>query len=307
MLRERTAWALGIAAVAIVVAGLVKPDSPDPLDNVATEQTRFFLHKTLGVTGVPNIILGDSRALRGLSPGEIDARAGLGPILNFAYESGGMDDEMYDAVEKRLAPSGPRTVILAITPLAFMPWKVGNDQYREYLDTPDDSRLLYMQAPSVAEFLESRPPSVLVRLAFREAPKVMVRQEFHPDGWIETDQSPSTAALETERAPGRLAGNRVSPELIDAFMDRTRAWTDRGIRVFGLRPPSSAAMQAIEDTTLGFEDGAFVARFTAAGGVWLDPDVPGLVPYDGSHLGSEDARRYSRAVGEAIAAANAAP
>lgn len=300
MIRERMVWTLVAALLGFLAIGWVKPPSPDPLDNVKSREAGFFLHKTHGVTDVHHIILGDSRALRDLAPEELGADPNGQQFFNFAYESGGMNDEMYDAVEQRLAADGKRSVLLAVTPLAFMPWKVGNAQYREYLNESKDLVLMYRLAPRVAEFLAPIPPSSIVRRLTRRPPQVLIHQVFHEDGWIETDQTPSTSELETERAVVRLRGNRVSPELIDAFMERTRTWSGSGIRVFGLRPPSSPQMHAIEDTTLAFDQGRFVRRFEEAGGIWIQSVEGEFETYDGSHLRAAEARRYSRFVGNAI-------
>lgn len=303
MRQDRMFWTCFAALLGVLLTGWVKPDSLDPLDNVRSEEIEFFIHKTHGVSGAPGIILGDSRALRGLDPDRVAMAAGLPGLFNFSFESGGMNDEMYAAVEQRLAPDGHRAVFLAITPLAFMPWKVGNDQYHEYLDAPRDQRVLYRRLPAVAEFFEPRTPSALVRLLTRRPPKVRVDQEFHANGWIETDQRPSTVALETDRAVERLDGNHADPGLMDAFMARTREWVASDIRVYGVRPPSTPRMRAIEDSTLGFDHGDFVARFTAAGGIWIESNEAAYETYDGSHLKADDAARYSRQVGEAIATA----
>lgn len=292
-------WVI-LTVAGLAAFGAVRPSSPDPNDDLKTEQTHFFLNKTHGIEDAPAIILGDSRALRGLSPEAIASELPTPRFANFAFESGGMNAEMYDAVEARLGRDGTRVVLLAITPLAFMPWKVGNDQYHEYLRTSPEIVWIDRRRPEFLEFFEPVAPVVFVQRALNWKPQVAKRQVFHDSGWIESDQNPDAVAMETERAPGRLAGNAVSADLIGDFMARTAAWKAAGIRVFAVRPPSTPAMSALEDSILGFDQAHFVTSFTEAGGIWLPGEEGRYRTYDASHLRAGDAVEYSREIGRAI-------
>lgn len=296
-------WSFMAAAIGMIVFGLLRPSSPDPAEDLKFEQSAFFMAKAHPTERWQGVIVGDSRALRGLSPSAMSEVLPEPRFTNMAFNAAGLNDEMYDVAERVLAPDGDRTVLVSVTALAFMPWKRANRQYHEYRAKPGDQVLFNRHAPAVASFFEPVSPTVLLRRALGLTPSVKIDETYHPDGWIETDHSPLQVAYGLEGTVERLVGNAVDPELIEEFMTRTRKWAAEGVRVFAVRTPCVPEMIAAEDSILGFDEADFVTRFEAAGGRWIAVDQDAYETYDASHLRAEEARRFSRDVAAAMAEA----
>lgn len=302
MANERILRTFILAVIGLTAFAVWRPDSPDPQEDVRTRETCFFMAKAHQDRRFGAVIYGDSRGLRGLAPSVIEERLPGLRIFNFSWNAGGMNRRMYAETERLLDPDArPRAVILAPTALSFMAFKRANSQFLEFRHKPWDQVMLYRHLPQVANWFQPVSPSLYPRLILGAKPHLLLYQEFHGDGWIETDQTPFDDLNDLSRVAAQLQGNPVDLELIRDFMDQTSEWTGRGIRVFGLTVPAYPPRVALEESILGFDRTAFIASFRRAGGVWLDLPQSGFDSYDGSHLTAASARRFSDLLGQALA------
>ncbi|MBU2502844.1 hypothetical protein KJ682_16060 [bacterium] len=299
---ERIIRTFILAVIGLAAFALWRPNSPDPTEDVRSRETRFFITKAHQDRRFDAVIYGDSRGLRGLSPAVIgDQVPGL-RIYNFSWNAGGMNRDMYAEAEKLLDPASQSpALILVPTALSFMSFKRSNSQFNEYRHKPWDQVMLYRHLPRVADWFQPVSPSVYPRKVLDIRPYRELVQVFHPDGWIETDQTPLDDLAEMTVHEERLEGNSVDPELIRDFMAQTADWTARGIRVFACFLPAHPPRVTLEDSILGFDKDAFRADFARSGGIWLDLPQTGFESYDGSHLTASSARRVSALLGEALA------
>lgn len=301
MHRDRTLIAFALALLGLAVYPFVRPSSPDPVDNVRAMETRFYIDKTHQKARYDGVIVGDSRALRGLSPGEISNALGGSRIYNFAFSACGLDGDIFAEAEALLDPGSRQPfVILAPSALSFQPWKRANAQFREYKAKPRDQVWLYQELPELAMWLQPHPPSIYLRRLFHIMPAELLEQEFHADGWIATNQTPFDDLRDIDLHRRRMEGHTIDPAMINELMQQTREWTDRGIRVFAFYHPAQPERTAMEDSMLGFDRAAFGASFAAMGGAWLEVSEAELQTYDGSHLISDSAVALSRELGETI-------
>ncbi len=88
--------------------------------------------------------------------------------------------------------------------------------------------------------------------------------------------------------------NRVRPVIVDNLLRHVRRWRAKGIRVYGFSPPIAQPILEVEQTCSGFDAAAFMEAFERVGGLWMPAGGTGYVTYDGSHLGRDEARRFSR-------------
>jgi hypothetical protein len=119
-------------------------------------------------------------------------------------------------------------------------------------------------------------------------------QEFHDDGWMATWTVPAEPSREVARYRGIFSGTQVSTELIEALVEQTVRWTQQGVFAIGFRPPTTDAMQALEDKLSGFDENGFIRLFEGAGGRWIRIPSGLYESYDGSHLDKESAIGLSK-------------
>ncbi len=299
---DRTVLALLIAAPLCVAGNWVKPVSPDPLDRDRTEEARFYMVKTAGGQKGDVIVLGDSRTLRGVAPEVLSKHLGGGKVLNFAYNAGGLNPEIYEAATARLAPGASRPMmLLGVTPLTLMSVKAGNAQYREVLHKPRDERWLLLHFPGIMRWLQPVQPVELIRPVLGFAPHSLYHQEFHDDGWIGSLKEPENPEEALGVYTAQLTGQSLDATLVQELMAQTRAWTRAGVQVFAFRPPTTDELEALENRLLGFDEARLAAAFEEAGGHWLEfPNAP-YHSYDGSHLRQDSAIAFSGDLGKSLA------
>src|SRR5690606_5472556 len=149
----------------------------------------------------------------------------------------------------------------------------------------------------LAEWLEFFEPwqlqPLLRTLRGASASNVVRASEFHPDGWVATDWTPPQPTMMVESYRYQFRDNRVSEEATARLLERVRHWTQRGIAVVGIRPPTPPEMEVVENTLGGFDEPDFAASFEEAGGDWIRADDARYTTYDGCHLDRESAVRYS--------------
>ena len=302
MFKDRVFRTMILSALGLALFGLIKPASPDPRENVTAAQTGFFINKSHQPARYTGVIVGDSRALRGLAPSVMEQTLTGDRIFNAAFNAGGLNDEIFDYCESLLDPEAERPMIILVpTSLAFMPHKRANSQFHEYRDKPRDQVWLYGNFPGFTRWMQPLSPSVYVRKIFDLRPHLLLFEEFHDAGWIETDQKPHDVEYQYQLAEESISRYPIAPTLIQGVMDRTRRWTGQGIQVFGFFPPADPVRRALEDSVLGFDEGAFARDFQAAGGIWLDPGQARWETYDGSHLTGPMARELSRRIALSMA------
>ena len=301
MLRERIIAVFVLALVGLVLLGLLRPVSPDPQDDVRAARNAFFIEKTHGRPVYDMVVVGDSRALRGISPGEIER---LNPglrVYNFAFHAGGFNDEIFAAAEALLDPASPhKAMVIAPTPLGFIQWKQNNAQYREYLHKPVDEVLLYSKGFALAHFLQPLSPTVFLRKALGMKPPRLLEEDFTAAGWISTRQTPADNFADLSVLRDQLLGNRSEPAVMANLMAQVADWESRGIHVFGTFVPAYAPRVALEDSMLDFPRQAFMADFDRAGGRFFSDPGTGYETYDGSHLYADSAVRFSAVLGKKI-------
>ena len=109
----------------------------------------------------------------------------------------------------------------------------------------------------------------------------------------------NVVAEQMVRQYSQLMRHPISGKITTDLLDRVRDWSARGICVYGLRPPTCAAMEEVEND---FDERQFVIAFENAGGRWLEPSKLGLISFDASHLDAPSAQRLSQRVAREIAA-----
>ena len=73
-----------------------------------------------------------------------------------------------------------------------------------------------------------------------------------------------------------------------------------GIKIVGFRPPSTLAMEQLEDSLSGFDYSKFINEFKQMGGIWLTFSLQDYKSYDGSHLHYESANKFTKNLAQKI-------
>ncbi len=241
------------------------------------------------------VIAGDSRIYRGVSPEAMSTVLEDKTILNFGFSAAGHSPTFLKAAEAKLDRNGSKILVLGITPYSLTEVASVNKHYMENLST---TRLKKLTRPMERVWSPEETKRVYQYLA---GTLDNYRQTPHADGWIESTRVPPdpTIALKTYRNlfRTRQASQRVQDELFEYIRDAKL----RGVRVFAFRPPTTPAMESLENKHSGFDEQEFIPRFIEAGGNWIThEDRFCYTTHDGAHLTATSAVVFSKYLARSI-------
>ena len=291
--RVRVVAALALSCAMILVIAYARK-SPSR----GISETSFWVSKFANERQLDVVIAGDSRVLYGVSPEEFEA-AELGKTANFGFLSAPMNHDYLNYAASTLKPGGRRIIVLGITANSFTPDSFQSNGFKSNLRTTDDRLVTH---PFWLEFEDRLRPTTLSGLLDWLRGRVDNKREyFHENGWLEceTNSLDEDGAFPFYRI--RFKQNEVTPKQTVESLQFVRGFVERGGRVYGFRPPVPAGMSQIESNNSGFDYQDYKARFEDAGGIWLEPNHVDFQTFDGSHLESTSAVKFSNRLAELIA------
>lgn len=264
----------------------------------------FFLRKVRpGSNEI--VVYGDSRTYHGIVP-EILSNALGRTCMNYAFSSGGMNDEMMRFLNARLrhTETASGIVILGVTPLSLSVSSRVNQQYHEMLelyarDGDPDAK----DGVQSSDFIRAYP---LNRILDRRVQKAEEEggAESSDLGWRAFPlpanwKSRHARTLKSYRS--KFSATQASDTSLDELVRWVAAWTKRGVRVYLFRVPTCREMVELEDRMSGCDMVRVARRLAAVGGRWLEFDAAGYESRDGSHLSVFGAKNLSRDLADRIA------
>lgn len=277
--------ALALALLAILSAALLRPAEPTPRES-------FWIEKVERPAAYDLVLAGNSRVYRGLSPAEMRSAGLEARILNFGFSEGAFEARYLAALDDLLDPASARpALVLGVSPSALSP---GAAKRNGFTSVKALRPLRRLELRYLEPFQSGFRPFGVVR---RGGPESGYLQEFHPDGWVASRLVPERPkqALETYRLRyERSPEFRSSDELLANLAAWVRERTQAGVRIYAFRPPSTLAMEELEDRLGGYDEARVRAQLEAAGARWLEVPRDAYPSYDGSHLREDGARALSR-------------
>ncbi len=287
-----------VAVAGFVIVFHCEIPAADPLHIQSGEYNGYWQDKVRGNSKANVLILGDSRANQGIAPSILTAQLPGEDWrgLNLAFNWSGLGPEIYEFSEGRLDETADKKIVLVgIAPGLFTSERATNFHFHSLLGRSWAVATAYRYFPRTTGLL-------LQEKLDDHMEQYSGQYEFYDDGWQAALRSPGEdpeAWLQLYRVHFELFG--LSAELLQAFMDQTRSWTQEGISVFAFRVPVSPAMWDVEYYDAMFNESAFADNFRKSGGYWIDIDRTQYRTYDNAHLSRSEAIRLSEEVGQKIA------
>lgn len=288
---------LSLSITCILIFGVFSPKQYMAL----FEQDEFWLNKTYTKKKFNIVIGGDSRTYRGINPDKLNeglANFSLS-IINMGYSFGGFSQEMLTLIEEKLNKNQTnKVVLLGITPLSLTPNACSNKhlQTLKHISATD----VYLKTNIIPRYFALFEPISVTKL-FKAIvnPTVEYYDDLKENGWDGSYCYPQCIAPTLESYKLIFINNQVNLKTIDTLQRQIQKWNTMGIKTYTFRPPSTKAMEEIENEKSGFNESYTRKKIEDAGGIWLDiPDRFGYQSYDGSHLPAEEANRLSLELGK---------
>ncbi len=287
---DRTIQALLLAMIMVFVMGMLRPDKPQGIS-----LARFWMLKIQARGCADMALAGDSRVFCSLSPERMNEVIPDCRIFNFAFSGNGYSAAYCQRLEDVLDPqSRLPTLVLGITPSSLRTDATQRNGFLDHLALSPRDRWIRYHFGWIYDFIEPMSFRDAWQGLFPATKKYHDYRDYHANGWVAADTTPISHKDELRRYRERFRECDVSEEVIAALLEQVRQWTNKGIRVFGFRPPTSEEMFELEESLSGFHEDEFTKRFEAAGGVWIAVRPTGYESHDGSHLRYTAAETFSR-------------
>jgi len=303
LMRYRIVCTLTLALLLVGATALRR--GPD--DGEALKADLFWAQKLSWHAEASCVIAGDSRACRALVPAILDESIPQQQTLNFAFDSSGYSAAYLEAIEAVLNPEAPkRIILLGITPYSLTPAASQNSEFeyrRGWMPFQSMTSLYAKQSLRYVHPMRiDRAYDELVAPTPKQITDAERDRAFNKDGWLAMNRYDGREDIYADHYRASFKGNRVDSVIVEQLLDRVRRWRKLGIRVIAFRPPASRIIYNIENEHSGFDEAAFREAFDTVGGEWIEIDATGYVTYDGSHVGREEAVRFTSNLAQQIRA-----
>ncbi len=284
---------LFILALIVCVGTLVAGFAFMNHDSLNEYHDRRFWFNKMNAEASDLLILGDSRMYRGFDSGR---------GLNFAFSSNSYTKDYLEFALSKVKENG--TVILGITPQSLTDYNL-DDHFRLMRD---QSRNVFSESLHLLETLIPRS-NLFTFMSGEKLPWKYYPQDarviYHTNGWMETLMNRPTSSMGKESYAEAFKSHAFNPqytENISNFILEVRKL--KHARVYLVYPPTSQEVYELENTFAVSKMNVFeeIRKLEAStGATFVDvPQYHVMDTFDGDHLDSEHARRYTKAVMDSI-------
>lgn len=297
MLKERITYTFLLSAILIALTGYLLPEPPSS----RMKADQFWSYKTHTKKKFDIVLIGDSRLYRGLSPDAMKKEMPNFDILNFGYSNGGLHEPLLSEAAKKLdEESTKKIIVIGVTPASLTPGAAKNEHLLQELRRKNSEVFQRIYLTHYLQLFEPTTPKMIINSIFDKVETNNYYEHFTKYGFVggRKDVYDTNEALESYRK--QFQREQVSDAIIDNLLKQVKEWNNKGIKVFGYRPPSTKKMEQLENELSGFREVQFVKQFEEAGGIWLELQIDNLKSYDGSHLDEESAEIFSKEIAKII-------
>jgi len=285
--------------MAIVIGVVLKLVFPTPNLN-DSYRDYCWIKKTHSTEQFNVLAIGDSRIYRAVNPlFLVGDNSGMNAV-NLGFSSAGYSDEYLSFVSGRIKEDDKSVVLCGITPYSFTPEALKNEHYHSFFDKDkkEVDKILFLSA-----YLEDFPRYSPAEIwdYYSEIPVTyLYHNSFKENGWVESYKIPfdSTSGLKSYRKT--FVDNTCDTKAVQNYYDWVKKMSSNDLTIVGFRPPSTLAMEHLEDSLSGFNYSSFIEGFENNGGVWLEFSRSDYVSYDGSHLHYKSANRFTKHLAQEI-------
>lgn len=288
-------WSLvGVSALfTLGLGGIARQFAPNRAAEAIDSARRLTWRERFDI-----VFVGDSRTHDGIAPSAMAESFPGKSIGNFAWGALAWSPQVIEAAEKTLKPDGLKVMVLGVSPHGFNTRGAMQNAFTDASQSNWADRWFLRSYPSAANYFAPWGPSWWFRRLNPELGQVPF--ELHDDGWYEAKPPKIQGARVLKAHADRLKASPFERERLDALCKEIEGLVRRGVRVYAFCPPASEQMRTIERELGGYDEPLVRDALERAGATYLTVDGT-YEPYDGSHLPSAEAIRFSKAIAEKLA------
>jgi hypothetical protein len=287
---------LAIAALLVGALSFVMPKNKEKY-----LADRFWAQKTFAQPRYDVVIIGDSRVYRGVMPSVMEELLPGMKVLNFGYSNGGLNPVMFAAAEKKFSEkSKSKVMVVGVSANCLTAYTLTNEQYLREKNRPREEVFERLYFNTILYRFSATTPEALKEKLLQKPASSYYFNDYQTDGYVQSTKFPVDTMEAIPSYIDDYTNFQVSETYINQLSAQVSDWNNRGITVIGYRPPTTFPMRALEDTMGLFNEELIKAKFTEAGGHWLDLNQTRYTTYDGSHLDKESAMKLSEELAREI-------
>ncbi|MDA3881046.1 MAG: hypothetical protein PF436_11720 [Prolixibacteraceae bacterium] len=284
---------LFVVFTAIVLAGIVLfVPSSDSKDRLVSKD--FWINKTHNSRRFSLVVAGDSRIYRSVSPGEMEKVLEGYRGFNVGYSSAGFANSMFGKIEKHIDFDARKPIVV----LGVSPWSLTSDAGENKhmageLNRKKEELIQAKYFSSVNNFFAPYSLKEVFDKVKKRNYKKGNEYRYTAKGWVASNTDMPNPQMALGHVEANYTGNQMNQEQLQQLAEKISFWEQKGAEVFAFRPPSTRAMEMMEDSLSGYNEQYVAEVLENAGAVWFKFDVENYFSYDGSHLDESSAIRLS--------------
>ncbi|MEM9023347.1 MAG: hypothetical protein AAGB22_06380 [Bacteroidota bacterium] len=286
----RVSLLLALALIAAVKLILPAPKKP----KASTDA--FWVDKTFSDKRNNVVVAGDSRAYRGVAIASLEEALGQGlTATNLGYSAAGFSPDYLDHAVSRLDDSGPRILVLGITPHSLTSVAFANEHFQSFRHKGQFEVFTNKYLSDVLRQFDPYSPVELISSKKRKQYDV-----YHASGWVASTEPPVDSARALLKYRKIFSEYQSDPNLADSLIRELTRIQASGVHVITFRPPTTQRMRQLEDALSGFDEAAFMRQLQTAGIPYWQYSNADYTSFDGSHLHAASAEKLGATLGAAI-------
>jgi len=246
------------------------------------------------------LAIGDSRIYKGVNPlFLVGDNSGMNAV-NLGFSSAGYSDEYLSFISGRIKEDDKSVVLCGITPYSFTPEALKNEHYHSFFDKDKKEVYKILFLSSYLEHFPRYSPAEIWDYFFEIPVTHLYHNSFKENGWVESYKIPFDSASGLKSYRKTFVGNTCDTKAVQNYYDWVKEMSSNDLTIVGFRPPSTLAMEQLEDSLSGLNYSSFIEGFEQNGGVWLKFSLNDYSSYDGSHLHYKSANKFTKNLAQKI-------
>jgi hypothetical protein len=262
------------------------------MDNLSSEKISWKNNFDL-------VVIGDSRTLIGISPQAMNSVLPGYKIGNLGFVALIYSQDYLDYIRSTLhSPVKNKVIVVAFSPRSLLSQEISDCYFKKWYNEA--------QIPLIRNINKI---SQRLQVFFRELSENDLKCKignsrylmlYFESGWLASRLFPENARASKKQYKNSFIRSKINLQLLEVIYRNTEVWNREGIKVFGIRVPTSPGLFTIENKMSGFDERIIRQRFERSGGIWLNPSISYFVAYDGSHLRYDSAVLYSKSLAQEL-------
>jgi hypothetical protein len=240
------------------------------------------------------VIIGDSRAYRGINPTIIETQLNNQfKCFNYAFSSAGLDSFYINQAIEKLNPNGKKVLLIGVSVNSFYPQALKNEHLKELM--AESPKNLWVKKHVYGYITDFSAYSFSDFLGFKTGKQYY--ENFNPqNGFVMSCNFPIDTNAAISSYQKYFNSHQLDTIAVKNFIEQLKTLKNKKFTLVLMRIPASYSMFQIEDKASNDLINQLKQSTQSFGVQWLETE-PTKHTYDGSHLIDKTTNQFSQKIG----------